>query len=150
LALVSSKMRSSLMIEGELPEEGLAALAGNDQDLMLTLARRLADQSEGTAGSLEALFAQRSEADAEGARYLSHGNWEEQNLVPTFGTEDGTGPESANPEYRVSQLTDESIAQAARSSATRQITFEELAGLVRRPRSRRRTIPAEQLKLFGV
>src|SRR4051812_23398318 len=108
LALVSSKMRSSLMIEGDLPEGGLAALAENDQDVMLTLARRLADQSEGTAGSLEALFAQRSDADAESARYLSDGDWEEQDLIPIFGPEDGTGPESANPEYSMSQLSDES------------------------------------------
>src|SRR3954469_25528812 len=82
LTLVSSKMRSSLMIEGELPEEGLASLAGNDQDLMLSLARRLADQSKGTAGSLEALFAQRFKVDAEISRYLSRGDWEEQDLVP--------------------------------------------------------------------
>ncbi|MCC6174052.1 MAG: hypothetical protein IT305_02005, partial [Chloroflexi bacterium] len=150
LSLASSKMRSSLMIEGELPEDGLAALAGNDQDLMLTLARRLADQSEGTAGSLEALFARRSEADAESARYLSHDNWEEQDLVPIFGPEDGTSPEPAIPVYSAPSSSGESINEFAQSSTTQQISFEELAGLVRKPRSRKRTIPAEQLKLFGV
>jgi hypothetical protein len=149
LALVSSKMRSSLMIEGELPEEGLAVLAGNDQDVVLILARRLADQSEGTAGSLEALFAQRSEADAESSRYLSRGDWEEQDLEPIFGTEDGTDLEPADPVYSAPSSSDESIIEIARDSTSRSVGFDELAGLVRRPPPRRRNVPVEQLNLFG-
>jgi len=58
LALVAAKMRSSLMIEGELPEDGLAALEGDGQDVFVNLARRLTDECTGDGQSLEALFAQ--------------------------------------------------------------------------------------------
>ena len=40
LALVAAKMRSALMVDGELPEDGLAALEGDGQDTILALARR--------------------------------------------------------------------------------------------------------------
>ena len=43
LGLVAAKTRASLMVEGELPEEGLAALGGDGGDVFLELARRLAD-----------------------------------------------------------------------------------------------------------
>src|SRR5438094_4717713 len=84
-----SQMRSSLMIEGELPEDGLAALEGNDQDVMLDLARRLADQRAEDASSLEAPFAQRREAEAKGADYLVGGGWDSVACVPkTHGGDD--------------------------------------------------------------
>jgi hypothetical protein len=41
LALVAAKLRASLMAEGELPVEGLAALEGDRSAVVLALARRL-------------------------------------------------------------------------------------------------------------
>src|SRR4051794_30591908 len=61
LGLVAAKTRASLMVEGELPEEGLAALDGDGGDVFLALARRLANPASGAedqARSLEALFAE--------------------------------------------------------------------------------------------
>src|SRR5207302_8852341 len=61
LGLVAAKTRASLAVEGELPEEGLAALDGDGGDVYLALARRLVavgDGTDGRAPSLEALFAE--------------------------------------------------------------------------------------------
>ena len=71
LALVAAKMRFALMIEGELPEEGLVALEGDHQDTFLALARRLIEPAAEDASavdvqSLEALFAQAREAELAG------------------------------------------------------------------------------------
>jgi hypothetical protein len=143
-------MRSSLMIEGELPEDGLAALEGNDQDVMLALARRLTDQSESTANSLEALFAQRREDEAENAIFLSGGDWEEAEPAPLVRRDDGTGSEAADRVDTASPSEpDESSMQIGRGPTSRSVSFEELSVLIRRPRSRKRNVPAEQLKLFG-
>ena len=40
LKLVAKKLQSSLAVEGELPEDGLAAYGDDGDDLMLALARR--------------------------------------------------------------------------------------------------------------
>ena len=39
--LVAKKLQSSLAVEGELPEEGLAAYGDDGDDLMMVLARRI-------------------------------------------------------------------------------------------------------------
>jgi hypothetical protein len=41
LGLIAAKVRSALTMEGELPENGLAALEGDNHDVFLALARRL-------------------------------------------------------------------------------------------------------------
>jgi hypothetical protein len=150
LALVASKMRSSLMIEGELPDDGLAALEGNDQDVMLDLARRLTDQRAGDASSLEALFAQRREAEAEDAAYLVGGGWEGVACAPQThgGDGDGADPSTCALSQRPSTAGDTATV-AFSGAATRLVSFDELVKLVRRPKSRRKSIPAGQLKLFS-
>jgi SNF2 family DNA or RNA helicase len=57
LALVAKKLKSSLAVEGELVEEGLATHGDQGDDMLLSLARSLTDRTETNAGSLEALFA---------------------------------------------------------------------------------------------
>ncbi len=59
LALVAAKMHSALMVEGELPEDGLAALEGGGQDVFLALARQLTEESGGRGQLLETLFPRR-------------------------------------------------------------------------------------------
>ena len=41
LKLVARKLQSSLVVEGELPEDGLAAYGDDGDDLMLALARKI-------------------------------------------------------------------------------------------------------------
>ena len=41
LQLVAKKLQSSLAVEGELPEDGLAAYGDEGDDLMLALARKI-------------------------------------------------------------------------------------------------------------
>lgn len=56
LALVAAKVRSSLTVEGELPEDGPAAPGGDGQDMFMALARRLTEADATQEQSLEALF----------------------------------------------------------------------------------------------
>jgi SNF2 family DNA or RNA helicase len=65
LALVAAKMRSSLMVEGELSEEGLAALEGDGEDKVLALARRMSQQQSDDSQSLEALFVQARDIESQ-------------------------------------------------------------------------------------
>jgi hypothetical protein len=75
LGLVAAKTRASLLVEGDLPEDGLAALHADGGDLVLALARRLAAPAQTDSRSLEALFA---EARAQGQAadgWLAPGEW---------------------------------------------------------------------------
>lgn len=71
LQLVSKKMKCSLAIEGDLPEEGLSAFAGEEEDLLVTLAREmlLDQEANGTtpAASLERILEEaRQDRELEG------------------------------------------------------------------------------------
>ena len=69
LALVAKKLKSSLAVEGELVEEGLAAHGDEGEDLLLALARSLTERVEASEDSLEGLFAgvRHAEQDVEAA-----------------------------------------------------------------------------------
>ena len=56
LKLVAKKLQSSLAVEGELPEDGLAAYGDDGDDLMPALARRIVSGEQG-ADSTESVFA---------------------------------------------------------------------------------------------
>ena len=66
LMLVGKKLQSSLAVEGELPEDGLAAYGDEGDDLMLALARKIVADDAGEE-SVEDVFAQAQQvaADAE-------------------------------------------------------------------------------------
>ncbi len=57
LQLVAKKLQSSLAVEGELPEDGLAAYGDDGDDLMLALARKIVAGDAGEE-SVEDVFAQ--------------------------------------------------------------------------------------------
>ena len=146
LVLVAAKMRSSLMIEGEIPEDGLAAIEGDGQDILLALARRLTDQNAGDRDSLEALFARRREAEAETDDYLAVEGWDVAEVSPGSGhggdrimdlslTEPITGDRDTGNGFSL-------------GASGRVVRFEELARLIRRPKSRRKASPAAQLNFF--
>ena len=67
LKLVAQKLQSSLAVEGELPEDGLAAYGDDGDDVMMALARKIVsgDEEEG-AETVEEVFAQARDAEAAG------------------------------------------------------------------------------------
>jgi len=134
LALVAAKLRSSLMIEGELPEDGLASLE-DGQDLFLALARQLTEPGAGHQHSLEALFARAraEETEADGVLVAA-----EPESLPSPAVVVAPPPTCSAPEAVPVEPSDEE---------PRGISFLELARLARRqPASRH--IAAEQLSLF--
>ena len=77
LKLVAKKLQSSLAVEGELPEDGLAAYGDDGDDLMLTLARKLVNGNEDdTADTVEAVFAQARATETESEEYLVDERWQ--------------------------------------------------------------------------
>ena len=63
LKLVAKKLQSSLAVEGELPEDGLAAYGDDGDDLMMALARKIVSgDEEEDAETMEEVFAQARDA----------------------------------------------------------------------------------------
>ena len=77
LKLVAKKLQSSLAVEGELPEDGLAAYGDDGDDLMMALARQVVsgDAQEDTE-TLEAVFAQARDAEAAAEEFLVDDGWQ--------------------------------------------------------------------------
>jgi hypothetical protein len=65
LALVARKLKASLAVEGELVEDGLAGHGDEGEDILLALARSLTQQVEASEDSLEGLFAEVRNAEAD-------------------------------------------------------------------------------------
>ncbi len=155
LALVATKLRASLMVEGELPEEGLAALEGDGQDLFLALARRLTEQRTNDGQSLEALFAQATASEAAADDDLIDGSWgadgrPRPDATPTEPSSNGQRDNSIPPPPVGEQPSEATTAPHTPAETNRQpVDFDELAHLVRRPASPRKPVPAQQLRLFG-
>ena len=74
LKLVAQKLQSSLAIEGELPEDGLAAYGDEGEDLMLALTRKIVAGEEGT-DSVESVFDQARQVAAEAEALLVDEGW---------------------------------------------------------------------------
>ena len=83
LKLVAKKLQSSLAVEGELPEDGLAAYGDDGDDLMMALARQVVsgDAQEDTE-TLEAVFAQARDAEATAEEYLVDDGWQVVEVEP--------------------------------------------------------------------
>ncbi len=153
LALVAAKMRSALMVEGELPEDGLAALEGDGQDVFLALARRLTNQTPGDGQSLDALFAQTRSVETEDESFLVEDSWQPEteraeltlpvDYVPLVEADLWTQVLTRDAETQGCSTQDPAPIKQARV-----VTFEELAVLVRRPKPRRKPVPEGQLALF--
>ncbi len=75
LTLVAKKLQSSLAVEGELPEDGLAAYGDDGDDLMLALARQIVAGEEEDAGSVESVFAQAQQVAADAEALLVDAEW---------------------------------------------------------------------------
>ena len=107
LRLVAKKLQSSLAVEGELPEDGLAAYGDDGDDLMMALARKIVSGEEDEAETVEEVFAQAREAESEAEELLVdvdwrpveiNGNGHHDALEPTVElvTVDGNAPVPVN------------------------------------------------------
>ena len=98
LRLVAKKMQSSLAVEGELPEEGLIAFGDDGQDLIMTLARQIVNETEfQSSDSLENIFARAREAEQENERYLVDEEWHTTQAEPELEMEPNAAPKEREP-----------------------------------------------------
>ena len=95
LKLVAKKLQSSLAVEGELPDDGLAAYGDDGDDLMMALARRVVSgDEEDETETVEAVFAQARDAEANAEEYLVDDDWKVVESLPRAGH--GVEPEAVN------------------------------------------------------
>ena len=97
LKLVAKKLQSSLAVEGELPEDGLAAYGDDGDDLMLALARRIVSGEE-DADSVESVFAQTQQVAAEAEALLVDDEWPAAEPVTAEVVGVGADPEGQHDE----------------------------------------------------
>ena len=93
LKLVAQKLQSSLAVEGELPEDGLAAYGDDGDDVMMALARRIVsgDEEETDDGAMEEVFAQARDAEAQAEEYLVDDGWKAVEVEPETIAVNGNG-----------------------------------------------------------
>ena len=90
LKLVAKKLQRSLAVEGELPEDGLAAYGDDGEDLMLALARRIVAGEE-DADSVQTVFAQAQQVAAEAEALLVDAEWQPPGPVAVEAVTVGAG-----------------------------------------------------------
>ena len=88
LKLVAKKLQSSLAVEGELPEDGLAAYGDDGDDLMMALARKIVS---GDKDETETVFAQARDAEASAEEYLVDDDWKVVEAEPEAIAVNGNG-----------------------------------------------------------
>ncbi len=98
LKLVAKKLQSSLAVEGELPEDGLAAYGDDGDDLMMALARKIVSGEEDDAETVEQVFAAARNAEATSEELLVDDGWKAVEVGPetigvnSNGHHDAIGP----------------------------------------------------------
>ena len=89
LKLVAKKMQSSLAVEGELPEDGLAAYG---DDMMMALARKIVSGGEeDDAETVEDVLAQARDAEAASEEFLVDDGWKVVEVEPEAVEVNGNG-----------------------------------------------------------
>ena len=92
LKLVAKKMQSSLAVEGELPEDGLAAYGNDGDDLMMALARKIVSgDEEDEAETIEDVLAQARDAEATAEELLVDDGWKLVEVEPEAVAVNGNG-----------------------------------------------------------
>ncbi len=140
LKLVAKKLQSSLAVEGELPEDGLAAYGDDGDDLMLALARKIVNGDEDEAETVEAVFAAARDAESTAEEYLVDDGWHVPEPEPVVfdASPSGTASEEL---VTVSCGLDDEAQQTLFSWAE----FMAEVSAVRRGRSRKRPEPSVSL-----
>ena len=91
LKLVAKKLQSSLAVEGELPEDGLAAYGDDGDDLMMALARQVISGEGDDTETVEAVFAQARNAEAASEEFLVDDDWKLVEVEPEAVAVNGNG-----------------------------------------------------------
>ena len=93
LKLVAKKLQSSLAVEGELPEDGLATYGDDGDDVMMALARKIVsgDEDDADDESMEEVLAQAREAEASAEEYLVDDGWKAVEVEPETIEVNGNG-----------------------------------------------------------
>ena len=96
LKLVAQKLQSSLAVEGDLPEDGLAAYGDTGDDLMMALARKLVS-GETDDAPVEDIFLQAQQVAAQAEQLLVDADWqrpapEPETLVPAVPSDGEAAP----------------------------------------------------------
>ncbi len=84
LKLVARKLQSSLAVEGELPEEGLATYGDDGEDVMMALARKIVsgDEEDADDETLEEVLAAARDAEATAEELLVDDAWKAIEIEP--------------------------------------------------------------------
>ena len=104
LKLVAKKLQSSLAVEGELPEDGLAAYGNDGDDLMLALARKIVAGEE-DADSVESVFAQAQRVAADAEALLVDAEWAAPEPVTAEVVKVGAGMDDGRDDAGEAQRT---------------------------------------------
>ena len=91
LKLVAKKLQSSLAVEGELPEDGLAAYGDEGDDLMMALARKIVSGEEEEPETVEQVFAASQDAESEAEELLVDEHWRPVEVEPDIVAVNGNG-----------------------------------------------------------
>ena len=92
LKLVAKKLQSSLAVEGELPDDGLAAYGDDGDDMMMALARRIVSgEEEDEAETVEEVFAQARDAETTAEELLVDDGWKLVEVEPETVAVNGNG-----------------------------------------------------------
>ena len=91
LKLVAKKLQSSLAVEGELPEDGLAAYGDEGDDMMMALARKIVSGEEEEDETVEAVFAQARDAESAAEELLVDDGWKVVEVDPEDIAVNGNG-----------------------------------------------------------
>ena len=97
LKLVAKKLQSSLAVEGELPEDGLAAYGDDGDDLMMALARKIVSGGEEDAETVEEVFAQARDAESTAEELLVDDGWKLVEVEPETIGVNGNGHHGIGP-----------------------------------------------------
>ena len=92
LKLVARKLQSSLAVEGELPEDGLAAYGDDGDDIKMALARKIVNgEEQDDAETVEAVFVQARDAEAVAEELLVDDGWKAVEVEPEVVQVNGNG-----------------------------------------------------------
>ena len=91
LKLVAKKLQSSLAVEGELPEDGLAAYGDDGDDLMMALARKIVSGDEEEPETVESVFAAARYAEVTAEELLVDEGWKTLDVEPEAVSVNGNG-----------------------------------------------------------
>ena len=98
LKLVAKKLQSSLAVEGELPEDGLAAFGDDGDDMMIALARKIVSgDEEDEEATVEQVFAQARDAESAAEKLLVDDGWKPVEIKPETVAVNGNGYHEALP-----------------------------------------------------